>query len=104
MKCILLLDSCKAHKDIGKVENYVKPPNLSIVFFPTNLTSRRQVATMGFIAVLEVGYKGRMLQISLDIFDECSNFDLAEQQKKIRKRVVEFNMAEKLQSWVPCPY
>ena len=86
VRCILLLDNCSAHKDVDLVENYVKPPNLTILFFPPNLTSRHQPADMGLIAVLKVGYKSRMLQVLLDLYDDCDDFeDLAEQRKKIRK-------------------
>jgi hypothetical protein len=47
VKCLLLLDNCTAHKDMDQVENYIKPPNLTIVFFPPNLTSWHQPADMG---------------------------------------------------------
>ncbi len=39
VKCLLLLDNCSAHKDINQVENYIQPPNLTVAFFPTNLTT-----------------------------------------------------------------
>ncbi len=86
VKCLLLLDNCTALKDIDQVENYIKPPNLTTVFFPPNLTSRHQPADMCLIAVLKVGYKRRMLQILLDLYNNCDDFDdLAEQRKEIRK-------------------
>ena len=64
--CILLLDNCSAHK----VGVWRQPPNLHIVFISTNVTNTHQLADMGMIASLKVGYNTQILLILLYIFDE----------------------------------
>ncbi len=53
VKSILLLDNCSTHKAIDLVSNYIKPPNLTIIFFPPKLTSRHQPSDMGLIAMFK---------------------------------------------------
>jgi hypothetical protein len=56
VRCILILDNCRAHTDL-------------ILSFPPNCTSFLQPADMGMIAALKVGYQVSMLRKLLAICD-----------------------------------
>jgi len=79
--CILLLDNCSAQTGLNDGNQLI---NLHIMYFPPNMTSLHQPCDMGIIATLKVGYKMKMLQILLNIFDQEGGYQAAavEQQKQ----------------------
>ena len=81
--CVLLLDNFSGHKDLGLG---MLPNNLHIVFFPPNVTNSHQPANMGLIAALKVGYKSKMLEVLLGIFDEVGGFEEATRVRRQQRR------------------
>jgi hypothetical protein len=63
---ILLLDNCSAQTNLDAL---LLSRNLEIEYFPENMTNTHQLADMGIIASLKVGYKLSMLERLLAIFD-----------------------------------
>jgi len=74
VRCILLLDNCRAHTDLNKA---LYPDKVIIFFFPPNCTSFLQPADMGMIAGLKVGYRVSMLRKLLAICDDEELYDEA---------------------------
>ena len=85
--CILLLDNCSAHNEIVQdiAEDF---PWIHIWFFPPNLTSRHQPADQGIIRALKMRYKGTMLEVLLDLFDDEEKLERA----KVRGRMARAGM------------
>jgi DDE superfamily endonuclease len=78
---LLLLDNCTAHD----VDRSKLPAKLIIFFLLPNMKSNHQPADMGMIASLKVGYKMRMLEKLLAIFDEEGGYEAAGEARKMLK-------------------
>ena len=71
--CLLLLDNCSAHRVLK--EQYSR--FIIILFLPPRVTSWYQPADMGMIASLKVGYRVKMLDILLSLFDAPGGYESA---------------------------
>ena len=71
--CLLLLDNCSAHRVLK--EQYSR--FIIILFLPPRVTSWHQPADMGMIASLKVGYRVKMLDILLSLFDAPGGYESA---------------------------
>ena len=80
---LLLLDNFSTHKGLDKNR---LPEKIVIIFFPTNVNNRHQLADMGIIAAMKVGYRAHMLSILLELFDETDSYKNAEAELARRPR------------------
>ena len=71
--CILLLENCTANKDLDQ-DTFLRarwiPENLITIFLPPNVKRHYQPMDMGIISCFNVGYRVRLLEYLLQIFDE----------------------------------
>ena len=81
MQALLLLANCTAH-DLDRSKLLAK---LIIFFLPPNMTSNHQSPDMGMIASLKVGYKMRLLEKLLAIFEEEGGYEAAGEAHKMHK-------------------
>ena len=92
VNALLLLENCSAHKDLDQpsvCKQFLIPDKCHIMFLPPNTTSRMQPADMGIIATMKVGYKLKLLQELLVVYDqEDSTFDQIVEQRKNNLLVV----------------
>ena len=79
--CILLLDNCSAHM----VPNDAYPDKIMLYFLPPGVTSKHQPADMGMIAALKVGYRMKMLDSLLAIFDVDGGYASAATTRGLQK-------------------
>jgi hypothetical protein len=81
VQALLLLANRTTH-DLDRSKLLAK---LIIFLLSPNMTSNHQSADMGMIASLKVGYKMRMLEKLLAIFDEEGGYEAAGETRKMHK-------------------
>ncbi|VVC34844.1 DNA binding HTH domain, Psq-type,Homeobox domain-like,HTH CenpB-type DNA-binding domain,DDE superfamily [Cinara cedri] len=82
---LLTMDNCSAHNHIGDLEL----PNVKIVYFPPNCTSRLQPLDQGIIAAFKRYFKTRLVRhalLCLDSDQPCVKWNILQAMRAIIKK------------------